>query len=132
MIELGCRRAVRATLLLAVLIAPIAASPRNQDGHAYNGKFTFSRIRYASGGYGFRGGGGSWAHDYPFADENISTVMREISILRPADGPTNVFDLEDPGIFYHPVIYMSEPGFWGITDQGARNLRAYLLKGGFI
>ncbi len=27
---------------------------------------------------------------------------------------------------------MSEPGYWRVTEEGARNLRAFLLKGGFL
>jgi hypothetical protein len=103
-----------------------------QNGNvAYNGKFTFTRVRYGGRGYGFRGGS-SWAHDYPQADVNLPEVMSEISRLQPNLGASNVFDLEDRTIFQHPILYLSEPGFWGITEEGARNLREYLLKGGFI
>ena len=103
-----------------------------QNGNvAYNGKFTFTRVRYGGSGYGFRGGS-SWAHDYPRADVNLPEVMSEISRLQPNLDASNVFDLEDRTIFHHPILYLSEPGFWGITDAGARNLREYLLKGGFI
>ena len=45
---------------------------------------------------------------------------------------SNVLDLNDPEIFRHPLVYMSEPGFWDMTDDDAGNLRRYLLKGGFI
>jgi hypothetical protein len=38
----------------------------------------------------------------------------------------------DPEIFRHPLVYMSEPGFWDMTDGDAANLRQYLLKGGLI
>ncbi|MGH8435196.1 MAG: DUF4159 domain-containing protein, partial [Pseudomonas sp.] len=98
----------------------------------YNARFTFTRIRY-SGSYRFRRRGGSaWAHDYPQADLNLPSVLSEISRVRSTLGTSNVFDLEDRGFFKHPVIYLSEPGTWSITDEGARNLRTYLLKGGFI
>jgi hypothetical protein len=107
---------------------PVSSS---QDSWAYNGKFTFTRIRYGGRGFGFRGGA-AWAHDYPLADENLPTVLSEISVVQPTLGRSNVFDLEDRSFFQHPIIYLSEPGFWGITDEGARNLREYLLKGGFI
>lgn len=103
-----------------------------QENGSYNAKFTFSRIRYSGRGYGFRGGGASWAHDYPLADENLPTVLSEISVILPTLGRSNVFDLEDRSYFQHPIIYLSEPGFWGITEEGARNLREYLHKGGFI
>ena len=32
----------------------------------------------------------------------------------------------------HPISYMSEPGFWTLSDTEALGLRTYLLKGGFI
>jgi len=43
-----------------------------------------------------------------------------------------VFDLDDPEIFRHPIIYVSEPGYWRIEESEAANLRNYLLKGGFL
>ena len=35
-------------------------------------------------------------------------------------------------MFQHPLIYISEPGYWSISEEGALNLRNYLLKGGFL
>ena len=99
------------------------------DNVAYNGRFTFSRIRYD--GRGFRGGS-SWAHDYPRADEHLSMLMQSLTALNPNLERTNVFDLEDPEIFRHPILYVSEPGFWSISEAGATNLREHLLKGGFV
>ena len=132
----------RVVVLIAVsLLAPLLAAAAVVREHArasaagnpaYNARFTFTRIRY-SGSYGFRGRGGSaWAHDYPQADLNLPTVLSEISKVRPTLGTSNVFDLEDPEIFRYPILYLSEPGFWSISEEGAKNLRTYLLKGGFI
>jgi len=45
---------------------------------------------------------------------------------------SNILDLDDPRIFENPILYMSEPGFWVSNDAEAKNLREYLLKGGFI
>lgn len=115
-------------VLLALGVASFAFT--QADSNPYNGQFTFTRIRYGSGG--FRRGGGAWAHDYPQADLNLPTVLSEISLARPTLNRSNVLDLEDPRIFLNPIIYLSEPGFWSISDEGARNLRNYLLKGGFI
>jgi uncharacterized protein DUF4159 len=126
--------ALAAPLLAAGERAPGAAAfGARQDASAgdYNAQFTFTRIRY--GGYGFRGrGGSSWSHDYPQADLNLPTVLAEISRARPTLGTSHVFDLENPAIFRHPIIYVSEPGYWSITQEGALNLRNYLLKGGFV
>ena len=101
----------------------------------YNGAFTFTRIRYGSprGGFGRGyGWGSSWAHDYPDADRNMQVMLDEFTAMRANTTGSNVFDLEDREIFRNPILYISEPGFWGITDEGAANLREYLLKGGFL
>jgi len=100
----------------------------------YNGRFTFARIRYG-GGASLRGwgrGGSSWAHDYPDADRNIQLILDEFTSIPTNTEGSNVLELDDPRMFQHPLIYISEPGFWTITEEGARNLRQYLLKGGFL
>ena len=106
-----------------------------QEGNVpYNGDFTFTRVRFGPGMLrGFGGGGNAgWAHDYPAADRNMEVILDELTSMNPNTHGSNVLDLEDPEIFQHPVLYLSEPGYWGITGQGARNLREHLLKGGFI
>jgi hypothetical protein len=128
-------RSLTAIVLLAGSMALVAAAApdSNQAGNPdYNARFTFSRLRYGGGYGGFGRGGSSWAHDYPLADQNLSQVLSEISLLRPTLGNTNVLDLEDPSIFKNPILYMSEPGFWNVTEAGARNLRNFMLKGGFV
>ncbi|MHC4821785.1 MAG: DUF4159 domain-containing protein [Planctomycetota bacterium] len=109
----------------------------------YDGRFVFARVRYNAvgggqmgsglGGYGrYDFGGSSWNHDYPDADLNMARVLDEVTAVVPVTGSSVVVDLEDPAVFDYPILYMSEPGFWRITDEGARNLRTHLLKGGFI
>ena len=95
----------------------------------YDGDFTFTRIRYS--GWGYRGGG-AWAHDYPAADRNMQYMLDEFTMIRANTEGSNVFDLEDPGIYRNPILYVSEPGFWRITPAGAAALRTHLLKGGFL
>jgi hypothetical protein len=102
-----------------------------EESVPYDGRFTFTRIRYG-GGWGFRRGGSSWAHDYPNADLHVSQILDYVSTTRPMVAQTNVFTLDDPEIFRHPIIYISEPGFWSASDSDVRNLRNYLLKGGFL
>jgi hypothetical protein len=144
-------RAVPATLLAAsaALAGLAAASGRVTEAPAatpaaqsrsetvpYNGKFTFTRIRYASprrgGGFGFGYGGSAWNHDYPMADLNMQVMLNEFTAVRANTGGSNVFELEDRDIFQHPILYISEPGTWGLTEEGAVNLREHLLKGGFL
>ena len=96
----------------------------------YNSHFAFTRIRYSSGTRGF--GGSTWSHDYPAADRNVSAIIDYATHIRVRLDGTNVLDLDDPRVFENPIIYVSEPGFWTIRDSEAKNLRDYLLKGGFV
>ena len=59
-------------------------------------------------------------------------ILERYTGVAPNTGRTNVVDLEDPRIFEHPILYMSEPGYWRATEEGIAHLRAYLLKGGFL
>jgi len=99
----------------------------------YNGVFTFTRVRYGGLGGSFgRGWASAWNHDYPDADRHLPLILDALTTMRLNLSGSNIFDLEDPEIFRHPILYMWEPGFWSITDAGALQLRKYLLKGGFI
>jgi hypothetical protein len=127
-----------AALLAATIIVAAAASGHGdgggptsvQDTPRYDGRFTFTRVRY--GGWGRRGGGASWAHDYPDGDRHISQILEYVSTVNATLPETGVITLEDREIFRYPILYVSEPGFWRVSDDGARNLREFLLKGGFL
>ena len=90
----------------------------------YDDRWAFTRLRYRSNS--------SWSHDYPRADRHLAYIIGDISTARVHTDGSNVLDLDDPEIFRHPLVYMSEPGFWDMTDREAQNLRQYLLKGGLI
>jgi hypothetical protein len=142
-------RTVRVTALAGVFAALAAgtataqrgfgrfrrAEPREPEVHniAYDGRFTFARIKYqtAPGGYYYRGLP-AWAHGYPTAERNLMKIMNEVSLLGAHDDSSNVVALDDPALFRYPVAYMTEAGYWILTDQEAAALRAYLLKGGFL
>ena len=130
--------ALAAAAVAAALVAPDASPPASRQDALYqvpyNGRFTFTRIRYGSvGGRGFGWGRRSaWSHDYPNADRNMQFILERYTAVAPNTDGSNVVDLEDPRIFEHPVLYMSEPGYWRATEEGIANLRAYLLKGGFL
>jgi len=125
-------RVVASALLLSALLLPVVAAGQNFFRYfrtetlptvEYDGHFAFTRIRH---------NGNGWEHDYPAADRNFSAILDYITNVRVHLEGSNILDLDDPRIFENPVIYMSEPGFWTTNDVEAANLRAYLLKGGFI
>ena len=104
----------------------------------YDGRLVFVRIRYNSGfGGGFAQARGSrgeppWAHDYPTADTHLMRILKELTVANPLVDGSNVFTLDDPDLFDYPIAYVSEPGYWTMSDEEANGLRVYLKKGGFI
>lgn len=102
----------------------------------YDGRFAFVRLRYTMPGRagGFRGFRREppWAHDYPRSDRHLMKILSEITLLRPHLDESAILTLDDPDLGNYPVAYMSEPGFWTMSDAEVAGLRAYLAKGGFV
>ena len=100
---------------------------------AYDGRFTFVRLRWDSHlGFSRRGGfGAAWNHDYPRAERHLSLILRELTGVDLDTDRSLVLALDDPELFKYPIAFMWEPGFWNLTDGEAMSFRAYLLKGGF-
>ena len=99
---------------------PVVSRPVEQTG-----EFVFTRIRY--GGYR-----STWNHDYPRADLNLPRILGDVTTIGVHLGETNVFRLDDPELFKHPIAYISEPGFWSMSESEVQGLRNYWLKGGFV
>jgi len=130
-LRLGCVvLALVATTASAQFDAP--GRPHRTDV-AYDGRFTFVRLRWGSdGGFGRRGGWSSaWNHDYPRAEQNLSLILSELTALDIRTDGSRILALDDPDLFKYPIAFMWEPGFWTLTDREAESFRAYLLKGGF-
>src|SRR5512144_2009958 len=55
---------------------------------AYDGRFTFARVRYRGFAH-FGPEGPGWSHDYPDAEENFTKILRDVTIVRPflQEGP---------------------------------------------
>ena len=104
---------------------------------SYDSRFVFARLRYADG---YAGGGFAyrqdlpWAHDYPTAERNLMRILADLTLVDPylgEDGGT-ILMLDDPTLFKYPFAYMSEPGYWHLSEAETVGLRNYLLKGGFL
>jgi hypothetical protein len=136
------RRALAVTALL-LAVAASGAAQRGGRGFAnaggpqfgvnapYDGRFTFTRVRYGALGGGW-GRNSWWSHDYPDADRNLPLILEALTSIPVNADSSNILDLEDPEIFRNPILYLWEPGFWRMSDEAARNLRSYMLKGGFV
>jgi len=102
------------------------------ENPGYAGRFVFTRIRYGSGGRGFGWGGSTWSHDFPQADLHLPRILEHLTTVHVQLDASNVLTFDEAELFKHPVAYLSEPGFWALTDSEARRMREYVLKGGFL
>jgi hypothetical protein len=59
-------------------------------------------------------------------------ILDGLMDFKPHIEESNVFALDDPELCEFPIVYMTEAGFWTLTDNEAAAFRAYLLKGGFV
>jgi len=99
----------------------------------YDGQFTFARLKFTTGPGGFYYFGlPAWAHGYPRAEDNLSRILDEVTAIEPHVDASNVLALDDPALDEFPVAFMTEAGYWTMTDEEAAAFRAYLLKGGFV
>ena len=124
---------VRAATLLAMLAAGAAAQrggyyqfsgPAQIPNVAPDGGFTFVRIRYA--------GNRRWSADYPTMEQNLATMLREMTTIKTDPGRTNVYDLDDPELNQFPIAYLTEPGYWVPSESEVLGLRQYLGRGAFL
>ena len=132
-----------ALLLILTSVATALAQRRRFDASPvpfsppanlpYDGRFAFARLTYVSGpgGYYYRGLP-AWAHGYPHAEGNLMKIMNEVSLLGPHIDESITVALDDPELCRYPVAYMTEAGYWTMTDREAAAFRAYLEKGGFV
>lgn len=91
--------------------------------------FTFARLRYRSTGR--ERSSYAWFTDYPDADLNLSFRLHQLTSMQVNPEP-RVVDVGDPAIMDYPWVIMSGCGNIVLTADEARNLRRYLLNGGFL
>jgi len=128
-IALGAAGAARGQFGRGVSLESRLATAEN-----YDGRFHYCRAVYRPNP---RGDGGSWLTDYPLADIDLSIRLSEltkVAVSRDGGGQPNhlIARLTAEDLSYCPVIIMQEVGRLLFTREDAEQLRAYLLKGGFL
>ena len=89
------------------LCAPVAQAQRRrapefEPNVAYDGRFTWVRVKYMlpdlSSGSGFRGGRDlPWSHDYPRGERNFTKILSTLSTARIRLGSSNILTLDVGG-----------------------------------
>ncbi len=105
--------------------APLARPGFRYPNVRYDGRFQLVRLQYTSGYEG-------WYFDYPDMEEHLMTMFEDLTSVKIARKGSNILPMTSDSLFRWPVAYISEPGYWYVSDAEARNLRNYVKKGGFL
>jgi len=138
-------QAILATLIILICGTVVFAFQRTAEFGFGNepaqsnekAEFSWSRLSYTSsyGGYGGYGGyygrGGSWSRDYPKADRQFLIALKRLTRIQ-GRSTEQVVNLDSDDIFNYPWVYAVQVQTWSFTDDEAKRLREYLLKGGFL
>jgi hypothetical protein len=119
-------------VMLAAIGGMTAASAQSgairgwgRAGGDYDARLTFVRLAWESGRRG-----GAWDHDFPRAEQNLTLILKDLTLIDVNSEGSLILGLSDPRLFHYPIVYMWEPGFWILSDAEALRFREYLLKGG--
>ena len=75
---------------------------------------------------------GYWTMDYPRSDRHLLEGVRRLTRID-TRSVEQVVDLDGTDDIYNwPMLYAVEPGHWKLPDDQARQLREFLLRGGFF
>lgn len=111
--------------VLAILIWGVMSTAYAQERDA--DKFAMARIRWTGG---WRASD-LWSHDYPVAEYNLMRQLRLVTAVATTE-KVEIFELMDPELFRYPFAYMCEVQQCILSDEEAKGLREYLLRGGFV
>jgi len=119
----------------------VSAQPRSRaasypSNGPYDGRFTFVSLRWASGSSGSRGWSAAWNHDYPRAEQHLTQIIKDLTLIDTRTDASRILALDDPELFKYPIAYMWEPGYWEWSDTGmfavAPSNEAYKLGVNYI
>ena len=102
--------------------------------------WTRARLRYPDiYGYPYRmlvNGDGSpfpgyWTMDYPRSDRHLLEGVRRLTRID-TRSVEQVVSFGEDDMYNYPMMYAVEVGHWQLGDAEAKQLREYLLRGGFL
>lgn len=93
--------------------------------------FTFARLRFDTDTRYGLGGGRQWDDDTPEADLNLTYRLFQVTSLTVRPG-LNFIDITTTDLEKYPFVYLASAGRVVLSDSEVRDLRRYLLNGGFL
>ncbi len=74
---------------------------------------------------------GYWTMDYPRSDRHLLQGVRRLTRIE-TRSVEQVVSFGDDDMYNFPAMYAVEVGHWRLRDADAKQLREYLLRGGFL
>ena len=116
-------------LTVFVIIGMLLVSTTFSDGKreiapSSEDEFTFVRLKY-------RGRRSIWDIDWPASDRNFIFQLRKHTNIN-VSSKEKIVDISSKELFHYPFAYMLEVSRLILSEAEAKNLREYLLRGGFI
>jgi len=101
-----------------------------------NDEFTFSRMIFTDNqqaieDLGDRIGYPHWQADCSESEPHFIAAMKRLTHVNTNEDSQSI-SLVDDRLFDYPMLYIVEAGFASISEPEARNLKEYLLRGGFL
>ncbi|OAQ39548.1 twin-arginine translocation pathway signal [Pedobacter psychrophilus] len=87
----------------------------------FSTKFTFARIKYASG---------DWNTDQRMPANVLNSLLEYTTI--PLNADEKIVDLSSPELFNYPFCYLSGHKLVQFTQKEASNFKTYVKNGGFV
>ncbi|NLT67608.1 MAG: DUF4159 domain-containing protein [Acidobacteria bacterium] len=129
----------RIALLCIVLAACFFSLKAQGEGETprRESRFTFGRIFYDSPmsvrfpGMVGDGNGPPWSHDWPRSEEHFMKIMAEVTKVDVNPGG-HIISFQNDECFKYPIAYLCEPGYMELSEEEARRMAEYLMRGGFL
>ena len=74
---------------------------------------------------------GYWTMDYPRSDRHLLEGVRRLTRIE-SKSVEQVVSFGDDDMYNYPMLYAVEVGHWKLHEEDAKQLREYLLRGGFL
>ncbi len=107
--------------LFIILLAAVTLELYPQTGKP-SSAFRIGRAKYS--------GGGDWYND-PSAEVNLLTFAQRQTALE-VDASYHAVEVGSEQLFSFPFLFLTGHGNISLSERDARNLRTYLLNGGFL
>ena len=118
-------RALTFFVIIGMLFVSVAfPDGKREIAASSEDEFTFVRLKY-------RGRWSIWDIDWPASDRNFIFQLRKHTNIN-VSSKEKIVDISSKELFHYPFAYMLEVSRLILTEAEAKNLREYLLRGGFI